>query len=70
MRRLNSEGIDRADLVRGLRNEDTVRRARTRNQCLLCRGKPVNAAGLCEGCSANLTNEEHEAARPWIEGLK
>ncbi len=70
MRRLNSDGIAREDLLVALQTQSIVYGARIRSQCLLCRGTPVNNAGLCEGCSANLTDEEQAAARPWIEGLK
>lgn len=70
MRRLNSEGLDRNHLIDALGREWAVRRAIRMNSCLLCRNSPVTSAGLCEGCLANLTDEEVEAARPWIEGTR
>ncbi|MGI8922503.1 MAG: hypothetical protein ACR2HJ_00450 [Fimbriimonadales bacterium] len=70
MRRLNSEGIARADLVVALRSERAVRIARAKGLCMLCCNAPVNAVALCEGCMANLTDEEFDAARPWIEGTR
>ncbi|MDQ2985429.1 MAG: hypothetical protein M3R13_01750 [Armatimonadota bacterium] len=70
MRRMNSEGIDRARLIDALRDGRHVTEARQRGQCLLCRGRPVTCAGLCEGCLANLTDDEITAATPWIEGVR
>lgn len=68
MARLNSDGVDRSELLIVLRNARAVASARQRGRCLLCRGAPVNRAGLCEGCTANLSEEELAAARPYIEG--
>lgn len=68
MRRLNSDGIDRAELLIALKSEATIKKAKDRNQCLLCRTGPVNDAGICRECYANLTEGELIAARPWVEG--
>ncbi|MBL1149582.1 MAG: hypothetical protein HND42_05175 [Armatimonadetes bacterium] len=70
MRRFNSEGIDRRDLVMVLQTPALVRKATVANRCLICCSHGVNAAGLCEGCSANLTEQEYRAALPWIEGTR
>jgi hypothetical protein len=70
MRRLNSEGIERENLRDALDNERLVRTARIKGTCLLCRGAPVTAAGLCEGCLANLTDEEIAVATPWVDGIR
>lgn len=67
MRRSNSQGILRSDLLWCLRDGRPVREAVKEDRCLLCRADRVNAAGLCEGCSANLTDAEWEAATEWIE---
>lgn len=68
MRRFNSEAIDREDLILAMKSGEPVRLAVARDQCMLCKSDRVNAVGLCEGCFANLTDDELEAARPWIEG--
>ncbi|MCW5946373.1 MAG: hypothetical protein KIT74_05015 [Fimbriimonadales bacterium] len=68
MRRFNSEAIDREDLILAFRKGDPVRLAKAKGHCMLCKGSPVNDAGLCEGCFANLTDEEWNEARHWIEG--
>jgi hypothetical protein len=68
MRRFNSDGIERGELLIALRTVSVVRAAVARGSCLLCRKNSVNAAGLCEGCAANLSDIEQEAARPWLEG--
>lgn len=70
MRRMNSEGIERSKLVDALRDGRLVSLARRRDMCLLCRGNPVTDAGLCEGCLANLTDDEIHVATPWIEGVR
>lgn len=70
MRRMNSEGIERSRLVDVLSDGRLVREARLRGMCLLCRGKPVTDAGLCEGCLANLTDDEIRLATPFIEGTR
>jgi len=70
VRRFNSRAVDRADLIKSLQKPEIVRRARIADQCLLCLCGGVNAAGLCEGCSANLNLEEWQAAREWIEGVR
>ncbi len=67
VRRFNSESVAREDLEWALKTEDMVKRAVANDKCLLCRGSRVNSAGLCEGCSANLTDKEYEAAKRWIE---
>ncbi|HWP30983.1 MAG TPA: hypothetical protein VNK96_04540 [Fimbriimonadales bacterium] len=68
MRRYNSEGVRREDLLRAIRNPRQVCLAREIDRCMLCRSPKVNLVGLCEGCFANLTEQEVEAARPWLEG--
>jgi hypothetical protein len=68
MRRFNSEAVDRKDLVHAFFAGGPVRLSKASGLCMLCRTGPVNDAGLCEGCFANLTDEEWAAARPWIEG--
>ena len=70
MRRLNSEGIDRMNLRHALNDGKLVRAARQRGMCMLCRGRPVTSAGLCEGCLASLTDEEIRLATPWIDGIR
>jgi hypothetical protein len=70
MRRMNSEGIERSRLVDVLLDGRLVREARRRGMCLLCRGRPVSDAGLCEGCLANLTDDELRIATPFIEGTR
>jgi hypothetical protein len=70
MRRMNSEGIERSRLRDVLVDGRLVREARLRGMCLLCRGRPVTSAGLCEGCLANLTDEEIRLATPFIEGTR
>lgn len=64
---MNSEGIERSRLADVLADGRLVREARLRGMCLLCRGKPVTDAGLCEGCLANLTDDEIRLATPFIE---
>lgn len=61
MERLNSEGIPRDQLKWSLTQEHIVRAARRINQCLLCRRRRVNAAGLCEVCYALLVDPEEQA---------
>lgn len=68
MRRWNSQGIAREDLLFYLQQEEFVRLAVIRSKCLLCCNGPVNKAGLCDGCFANLTDEEWQVARKWVEG--
>ncbi|MCH8273911.1 MAG: hypothetical protein IH851_03900 [Armatimonadetes bacterium] len=68
MRRYNSEGIDRGDVLLALNTRERVRLARRKGRCMVCLSPNVTAAGLCEGCLATLTDDELEAARPWIEG--
>jgi len=70
MRRMNSEGIERAKLADVLADGRLVREARRRGMCLLCRGRNVTDAGLCEGCLANLTDAEIRLATPFIEGTR
>lgn len=70
MRRSNSQGILREDLLWCLQDGQLVRRAVREGRCLLCCAERVNAAGLCEGCNANLTDEEWNAAAAWIEGRR
>ncbi|MER3414461.1 MAG: hypothetical protein C4340_06815 [Armatimonadota bacterium] len=70
MRRANSQGILREDLLWCLQDGQPVRRAVKEDRCLLCRSEGVNDAGLCEGCNANLTDEEWAAAAAWIEGKR
>ena len=70
MRRLNSEGIERINLRDALSDGKLVRAARQRGMCMLCRGAPVTSAGLCEGCLANLTDEEIRLATPWMDGIR
>lgn len=67
MRRANSQGILRRDLSWHLREGSRVRQAVLEDRCMLCQSDRVNRAGLCEGCAANLTDEEWEAAKEWIE---
>lgn len=67
MRRFNSQSVARNDLVYALMNEQLVRRAVRIDHCLLCHGEGVSKAGLCQGCTANLTDAEWRAALPWIE---
>ncbi|MFN8139682.1 MAG: hypothetical protein U0R49_07800 [Fimbriimonadales bacterium] len=70
MRRFNSQSVSRHDLVRALETDRFVRRAIEVDHCLLCHATGVGRAGLCEGCMANLTESEWEAAKPWLEERK
>jgi hypothetical protein len=67
MRRFNSRGVPREELVLALKNRELVRLARQRDQCLICLAPRVTKAGLCEGCLATLTDEELLYAVPWLE---
>lgn len=67
MRRFNSRGIPREELVIALKTRQLVHLARERNQCLICLAPRVTKAGLCEGCLATLTDEELHHALPWLE---
>jgi hypothetical protein len=70
MRRFNSEGIERRRLADVLVDGRLVREARIRGACMLCKGRPVTDAGLCEGCLASLTDDEIRLATPFIEGTR
>lgn len=68
MDRLNPEGIPRDELRHALATRRHVAAARRRNECLLCRAKPVNEAGLCEVCHSQLDDEELRLAERWLAG--
>lgn len=67
MDRLNSEGINRDQLIWTLRNPRLVLSARRINSCLLCRRIGVNEAALCEVCYALISDpEEQRLINNWM----
>ncbi|MFI5385684.1 MAG: hypothetical protein ACHQ50_06135 [Fimbriimonadales bacterium] len=68
MVRLNSEGIRRDELGWALTQHRIVKAARKINSCLLCRRIGVNEAGLCDVCSATLTDQEAALLELWRRG--
>jgi hypothetical protein len=69
VKRLNEEGIPRADLLLALRDVKVVREARANDYCLLCRKKGVNEAALCTFCYSMLDGEEMRVAGLWLAGV-
>jgi hypothetical protein len=69
IRRYNSEGIAREDLMVALRTPKQVNMARSVNACLLCCAANVNEAGLCNVCYSLLNGEELNLACRWLAGL-
>lgn len=67
--RINPEGIQRHQLTWVLTQPRYVRAAVRIDQCLLCRDKNVNEAGLCSVCWTYLTPEETELAIHWMTGV-
>lgn len=65
---MNAEGIRRQDLVWALRTRRLVLLARKRDECLLCRSKSVDEAGLCGVCAAQATEEEAVLIERWRSG--
>lgn len=68
MERMNSEGIRRSDLKFVLTQPRLVHAARRLNSCLMCKGNPVNEAGLCAVCFMLLSDEEFNLAQRWVTG--
>jgi hypothetical protein len=66
--RLNPEGIRRDELVWALNQRRLVYTARRINKCLLCRRRGVDESGLCDVCTATLTDREQELVEKWRRG--
>jgi len=67
--RLNSEGINRAELKFALTRPRIVMAARRIDSCLLCRHGGVNEAGLCNMCYSMLQDpEEQRLVNRWLSG--
>lgn len=67
--RVHAEGIRHRDLLRALRNPETVTKYRDLDHCMMCRARGVNAAGLCTTCTARLDGDEARLVERWEAGL-
>lgn len=67
--RLHPEGVQRSQLKWVLTQERFVKAAVRMDQCLLCRNKRVNEAGLCDVCWTFLDDPETELALKWTSGV-
>ena len=67
--KLNEEGLPRHRLLWAMRRGDFVREARRLDQCLLCRARRVNEAGLCDLCYSMLATDELRWAEKWLAGV-
>lgn len=66
MERANAEGISREKFIHALETPSIVRAAVRRNMCMLCRRTPVNAAGICEVCTTQLSEAENRLVVQWL----
>ncbi|QYK54142.1 MAG: hypothetical protein KF824_04415 [Fimbriimonadaceae bacterium] len=67
--RLHPEGVERSQLAWVLTQARFVKVAVRIDQCLLCRNKSVNEAGLCDVCFTFLDDKETELALRWTSGV-
>jgi hypothetical protein len=68
MERVNPEGIVREDLAWALNQRGLVFTARRMNTCLVCRRRGVDESGLCNVCTATLSEQEQDLVEKWRRG--
>lgn len=68
MERWNPEGITRSDLMWVLQRPDIILDRRKKGTCLLCSGRPINDAAMCDACMTLLSREELRLVEFWMMG--
>lgn len=69
MERWNPEAFAKGDLSWVLKRSDIVLERRRRGTCLLCAGRPINEAALCDVCMTMLNREELGLVETWTAGV-
>jgi hypothetical protein len=68
MDRWNPQGMKRSNLAWALSKPEIVEKHRRMDSCMLCCRGGVNEAGLCEVCTALLSNQDSDTVERYRRG--